>query len=93
MSVSRRTFLASTATVGGALSLGITLALCIFSATTIAQSQTSVTPLGDIPTAARPRLLVLYHQLWFGARDATLLREVQSRYSGRVASARDLDRF
>ena len=58
-----------------------------------AQAHTSATQLGDIATAARPRLLVLHHQLWFGASDATLLREVQSRYSGHVVSARDLDRF
>jgi ribonuclease Z len=58
-----------------------------------AQAHTSATQLGDIATAARPRLLVLYHQLRFGASDATLLREVRSRFAGRVVSANDLDRF
>jgi ribonuclease BN (tRNA processing enzyme) len=58
-----------------------------------AQAHTSATQLGDIATAARPALLVLYHQLYFGASDDTLLREVQSRFAGRVVSAKDLDRF
>jgi hypothetical protein len=49
--------------------------------------------LGDIATAARPTLLVLYHQLFFGASDSTLVAEVRSRFRGRVVSARDLDRF
>ena len=58
-----------------------------------AQAHTSATQLGDIATAARPALLVLYHQLYFGASDETLVREVQSRFGGRVVSAKDLDRF
>ena len=56
-------------------------------------AHTSATQLGDIATRARPGVLVLYHQLFFGASDSTLLREVQSRFRGRVVSARDLDRF
>ncbi|MES3033764.1 MAG: MBL fold metallo-hydrolase [Gemmatimonadota bacterium] len=56
-------------------------------------AHTSATQLGDIATRARPALLVLYHQLFFGASDATLLREVRSRFGGRVVSAKDLDRF
>jgi ribonuclease BN (tRNA processing enzyme) len=58
-----------------------------------AQAHTSATQLGEIATQARPKLLVLYHQLFFGATDGTLVGEVQSRFSGRVVSARDLDRF
>jgi ribonuclease BN (tRNA processing enzyme) len=58
-----------------------------------AQAHTSATQLGDIATAARPKLLVLYHQLFFGASDSTLVAEVRSRFSGRVVSAKDLDRF
>ena len=56
-----------------------------------AQAHTSATQLGDIATHARPGLLILYHQLFFSASDETLLREVRSRFSGRVVSARDLD--
>jgi ribonuclease Z len=58
-----------------------------------AQAHTSATQLGDIATAAHPAMLVLYHQLYFGASDATLLDEVRSRFKGRVVSARDLDRY
>ncbi|MDZ7632067.1 MAG: MBL fold metallo-hydrolase [Gemmatimonadaceae bacterium] len=58
-----------------------------------AQAHTSATQLGDIATAARPKLLVLYHQLFFGASDSTLVAEVRSRFGGRVVSARDLERF
>lgn len=56
-----------------------------------AQAHTSATRLGDIATRAKPKLLILYHQLFFGADDDTLLSEVRSHFSGRVVSARDLD--
>ena len=58
-----------------------------------AQAHTSATQLGAIATDARPGLLVLYHQLFFGASDDQLLREVRSRFGGRVVSARDLSIF
>ena len=58
-----------------------------------AQAHTSATQLGDIATQARPGLLVLYHQLFFGASDSTLVAEVRSRFSGRVVSAKDLEKF
>lgn len=55
-------------------------------------AHTSAYQLGDLATRARPGLLVLYHQLYFGgATDADLVREVGTRYGGRVVSARDLD--
>ncbi len=56
-----------------------------------AHAHTSATQLGDIATRAMPKLLILYHQLFFGSSDDTLLAEVRSRFSGRVASAKDLD--
>ena len=40
---------------------------------------------------ARPKLLVLYHQLLWGSSHETLLREVREIYDGEVVSARDLD--
>lgn len=59
-----------------------------------AYSHTSTYELADIATRARPKLLVLYHQLYFGrTTDADLVREVRSRYRGAVVSARDLDAF
>ena len=58
-----------------------------------AQAHTSATQLGTIATAARPGLLVLYHQLYFGSTDEQLLGEVRSTYPGKVVSGRDLQRF
>jgi len=46
--------------------------------------------LGDVATKARPKLLLLYHQIPTGIDDAELLREVHARYSGVVASGKDL---
>lgn len=54
-------------------------------------AHTSATQLGDIATRAKPKLLILYHQLFFGSTDEALLNEVRSRFSGRVVSAKDLD--
>lgn len=56
-----------------------------------AQAHTSATQLGDIATQAMPKLLILYHQLFFGSTDDTLLGEVRSKFSGRVVSAKDLE--
>jgi ribonuclease BN (tRNA processing enzyme) len=55
-----------------------------------ARAHTSTTQLADIASRARPKLLVLYHQLYWGASDEDLLREVRSAYGGAVVSARDL---
>ena len=54
---------------------------------------TSARDLAKLATAARPGLLVLYHQLWWSGSEAELLAEVQSGYSGKVVSAKDLDVF
>jgi ribonuclease BN (tRNA processing enzyme) len=55
-------------------------------------AHTSTYELGEIAAKAKPHLLVLYHQLYLGgASDDDLVREVRSRYRGRVVSARDLD--
>ena len=58
-----------------------------------AQAHTSATQLGDIATRAKPGLLILYHQLFFGSTEEKLLSEVRSRFSGRVVSAHDLEVF
>lgn len=55
-------------------------------------AHTSTYELAEIATKAKPNLLVLYHQLYLGgASDDDLIREVRSRYNGRVVSAHDLD--
>jgi len=51
---------------------------------------TSTYELGDLATRARPKLLVLYHQLYWGDDDAELVRQVRTRFGGAVVSARDL---
>jgi len=55
-------------------------------------AHTSTYELAEIAAQAKPKLLVLYHQLYLGgASDDDLIREVRSRYAGRVVSAHDLD--
>lgn len=57
-----------------------------------AQAHTSTAQLAKIAQRARPKLLVLYHQLYWGSTDADLLREIAAAgYHGKVVSARDLD--
>jgi ribonuclease Z len=46
--------------------------------------------LGDVATKARPKLLVLYHQIPTGVTDAELVREVHMRFHGVVVSGKDL---
>ncbi|MEO8622771.1 MAG: MBL fold metallo-hydrolase [bacterium] len=55
---------------------------------------TTTYELAELATKARPRLLILYHQMYFGGpkdTEAGMLAEISSRYKGRVVSARDLD--
>ena len=56
-----------------------------------AQAHTSTTELAKIANEAKPKLLVLYHQLFWGATDADLVNEVKRGYAGPVQSARDLE--
>ena len=56
-------------------------------------AHTSTDQLAAIAARARPRLLVLYHQLYWGAKDDDLVREIGRGYAGTVVSARDLDVF
>jgi ribonuclease BN (tRNA processing enzyme) len=57
-----------------------------------ASAHTSTYELAEIAAKAKPKLLVLYHQLYLGGTtDDDLVREVRSRYNGRVVSAHDLD--
>jgi len=54
-------------------------------------AHTSAAELADIARQAKPKLLVLYHQLFSGCSEATLLQQVQQGYAGAVVSAKDLD--
>jgi ribonuclease BN (tRNA processing enzyme) len=55
------------------------------------QFHTSTLELADIATKVKPRLLILYHQLYWGTTDDDLIEEVRSKYDGDVVSAKDLD--
>jgi ribonuclease BN (tRNA processing enzyme) len=57
-----------------------------------ASFHTSTTELARIASKAEPKLLVLYHQLYFGPREAVdLVKEIRQGYSGKVVDGRDLD--
>ena len=51
---------------------------------------TSPKELGDIARRARPKLLVLYHQVFEKLPEQELIEEVRRNYSGNFVSARDL---
>ncbi len=51
---------------------------------------TSGPELAELANKAKPKLLVLYHKLFFGCTEAQLLEEVTSRYDGEVVLAEDL---
>ena len=52
---------------------------------------TSSSELADIASKARPRLLVLYHQLMWGASKESILKEIAGKYHGKVVFGDDLD--
>lgn len=54
---------------------------------------TSSCQLAEIATRAEPKLLVLYHQLLWGASYEDLVAEIKEGYAGEVVSGRDLDVF
>lgn len=59
-----------------------------------AAAHTSTTELAALARRARPKLLVLYHQLYWGTDDDGLIRELRAAgYTGDVVSARDLGRY
>jgi ribonuclease BN (tRNA processing enzyme) len=56
-----------------------------------AQAHTSTVELAEIASQAKPKLLLLYHQLYWGTTDDGLVAEVKRTYTGEVKSARDLE--
>jgi ribonuclease BN (tRNA processing enzyme) len=52
---------------------------------------TSSTELAALAVRARPGRLVLYHQLFWGTPDSSLVEEVRRGFKGVVVSGRDLD--
>jgi ribonuclease Z len=56
-------------------------------------NHTSSHELGEIATRVEPKLLVLYHILFWGASEETVLNEVREKYDGAVVLANDFDMF
>ena len=54
---------------------------------------TSSRQLGEIASKAKPGLLILYHQLFWGRSDQDLVNEVRQFYNGKVVSGSDLAVF
>lgn len=52
---------------------------------------TSTEQLADLATRAKPKLLVLYHQMFHGVSEGAMLQDVREHYAGAVVSAHDLD--
>ena len=52
---------------------------------------TSSVELAEMASKARPGLLILYHQLFWGVTEDDLLKEVRADYAGKVVSGHDLD--
>ena len=55
-----------------------------------ADAHTSASELAALAARARPKRLVLYHQLYWGTTDEELLAEVRKSYAGVVVSGKDL---
>ncbi len=58
-----------------------------------AVNHTSTHELGEIASRAEPKLLILYHILFWGASEETVLREVREKYDGEVVLGNDLDTY
>lgn len=56
-----------------------------------ASAHTSTAELADIAARARPKRLVLYHQLFFECSEADIMEELTGRYNGKVSFGNDLD--
>ena len=54
---------------------------------------TSGVQLGEIAAKVNPKLLILYHQLFWGKQHEDILQEVRGEFKGKVVSANDLDIF
>ena len=56
-----------------------------------ADSHTSSVQLAQIANEVKPKLLILYHQLYWGTTEEELLNEIRQLYDGEVVSAKDLE--
>jgi len=59
-----------------------------------ASFHTSTRELAQLASKSKPKLLVLYHQLYFGPREAVdLEKEIRRSYSGNIVNGRDLTAY
>lgn len=58
-----------------------------------ADFHTSTSQLAELALKAKPKLLVLYHQLIWDSTEDKLLEEIRSKYGGTVVSGKDLDEY
>jgi ribonuclease Z len=56
-------------------------------------NHTSAHELGELAARVKPKLLVGYHVIAFGATEAGIVREIKEKYQGDVVLANDLDVF
>ena len=54
---------------------------------------TSTHELGEIANKVKPKLLILYHQLFWGKTEQELVEEIRTKYDGVIISGNDLDQF
>ncbi|MFW9792775.1 MAG: MBL fold metallo-hydrolase [Candidatus Thorarchaeota archaeon] len=54
---------------------------------------TSTYELAEIASKVKPKLLVLYHQLFWNRSEDEIVAEISSRYNGEIVSGKDLDVF
>jgi ribonuclease BN (tRNA processing enzyme) len=54
---------------------------------------TSTRELAEIASRAKPKLLILYHQLFWDTTEESLLEEIRQLYSGQVVSGKDLEAY
>jgi ribonuclease BN (tRNA processing enzyme) len=57
-------------------------------------AHTSTRQLAELAARSKPKLLVLYHQLYFGTREQVdLVKEIRRTYKGNVVNGRDLTAY
>ncbi len=58
------------------------------------KAHTSTRQLAELAAKSKPKVLVLYHQLYFGTRDTVdLVKEIGRTYTGNVVNGRDLTAY
>jgi len=56
-------------------------------------NHTSTHELGEIASRSKPKLLILYHILFWGSSEETILNEIREKYDGEVVLGNDLDTY